>query len=88
VVLDLAVLVETDLGAGQYDVVVVVEAPLAVRMARLAQRGMTEDDARARIAAQATDEQRRAVAAYVIDNGGDLESLREQTAALWQTLGL
>jgi dephospho-CoA kinase len=87
VVLDMAVLVETDLGAGQYDTVVVVEAPLDVRLARLAQRGMTEDDARARMAAQATDDQRRAVADYVIDNGGDLEWLREQVAALWQTLG-
>jgi dephospho-CoA kinase len=46
VVLDMAILVETDLGAGQYDIVVVVEAPLEVRLARLELRGMTESDAR------------------------------------------
>ena len=87
VVLDMAVLVETDLGAGQYDIVVVVEAPLDVRLARLEQRGMREIDARARIAAQATDEQRQAVADFVIDNGGDLESLGVEVAALWMSLG-
>ncbi|MEO8695385.1 MAG: dephospho-CoA kinase [Acidimicrobiales bacterium] len=86
VVLDMAVLVETDLGAGQYDTVVVVEAPLDVRLARLAQRGMTEDDARARIASQATDEQRREVADYIIDNAGDIEALREEVNDLWDAL--
>ena len=86
VVLDMAVLVETDLGAGQYDTVVVVETPLDVRLARLEQRGMTEDDARARIASQATDDQRRAVADYVIDNGGDIDDLRDEVATLWDEL--
>jgi dephospho-CoA kinase len=86
VVLDMAVLVETDLGAGQYDTVVVVETPLDVRLTRLEQRGMTEDDARARIASQATDEQRRAVADYVIDNGGDIGDLRDEVATLWDEL--
>ena len=86
VVLDMAVLVETDLGAGQYDTVVVVEAPLEVRLARLEQRGMTEADARARIASQATDDQRREAADYVIDNGGDIDDLREEVATLWDAL--
>ncbi len=56
-----------------FSYVVVVEAPLPVRLARLAERGLPPDDARARIAAQATDEQRRAVADAVIVNGGDLD---------------
>jgi len=86
VVLDMAVLVETDLGGGQYDTVVVVEAPLDVRLARLAQRGMTEDDARARIASQATDEQRREVADFVIDNAGDIDALRDEVTELWDAL--
>lgn len=86
VVLDMAVLVETDLGAGQYDTVVVVEAPLEVRLARLARRGMAEDDARARIASQATDEQRREVADYIIDNAGDIEVLRGEVDDLWDAL--
>ena len=88
VVLDMAVLVETNLGAGQYDTVVVVEAPLEVRLARLAQRGMSEADARARIASQASDEQRRAVADFIVDNSGDLDSLRVEVAALWKLLAL
>ena len=86
VVLDMAVLVETNLGAGQYDKVVVVEAPLAVRLARLKQRGMSEDDARARVASQASDEQRRAVADFIVDNGGDLDALRIEVGALWKAL--
>ena len=86
VVLDMAVLVETNLGKGQYDRVVVVEAPLAVRLERLVGRGMAEADARARIASQATDAERRAVADYVLDNGGDLRSLRRQVAELWSAL--
>ena len=86
VVLDMAVLVETDLGAGQYDTVVVVEAPLSVRLARLVQRGMTEDDARARIASQASDQQRREVADFVIDNAGDIDDLRDEVATLWDAL--
>ena len=86
VVLDMAVLVETDLGAGQYDTVVVVEAPLTVRLARLVRRGMTEDDARARIASQASDEQRREVADFVIDNGGDIDDLRDEVTTLWDAL--
>lgn len=88
VVLDMAVLVETELGAGQYDTVVVVETPLDVRLARLAQRGMSEDDARARIASQASDEQRRAVADHIVDNRGDLDALRNEVAALWRALSM
>jgi dephospho-CoA kinase len=86
VVLDMAVLVETRLGAGQYSKVIVVEAPLDVRLARLAVRGMDPDDARARIAAQATDDERRAVADHVIDNGGTIDDLRRQVDAVWHAL--
>jgi dephospho-CoA kinase len=86
VVLDMAVLVESNLGAGQYDVVVVVEAPLEARLARLARRGMSEDDARARIDSQASDEQRRAVADHLVDNAGDLDALRRAVSALWKAL--
>jgi dephospho-CoA kinase len=86
VVLDMAVLVETELGAGQYEVVVVVEADLDVRIDRLAQRGLDEASARARIAAQANDEQRRAVADCVVRNDGDLESLDRDVARLWDHL--
>ena len=52
-------------------------------MARLVRRGLTEDDARARIASQATDEQRRAVADVVLDNCGTPEELAEQVDRFW-----
>jgi dephospho-CoA kinase len=53
------------------------------RVARLVQRGLSEDDARARIAAQATDEQRRAVADVVLDNSGTPEELAAQVDRFW-----
>ena len=56
---------------------------MEVRVARLVQRGLAEDDARARIAAQATDEQRRAVADVVLDNSGTPEHLAEQVDRFW-----
>jgi len=80
---DVPLLVETG-QAGTYDLVLVVEADLATRLTRLVQRGLTEEDARARIASQATDEQRRAVADVVLDNSGTREQLAEQVARLWE----
>ena len=82
VVQDVPLLVETG-QAASFDMVLVVEADPETRVARLVQRGMTEDDARARIGAQATDEQRRAVADVVIDNSGTLEQLAEQVDRFW-----
>jgi dephospho-CoA kinase len=59
------------------DAVIVVEAPAPLRIARLVtQRGMSESDARARIAAQADDALRRSVADVVVDNDGDVAALR------------
>jgi dephospho-CoA kinase len=86
VVLDMAVLVETDLGKGLYDVVVVVEAPLDIRLRRLASRGLNEADARARIASQATDEERRKVGDHVIVNDGDLAALELAVDDVWRVL--
>ena len=60
-----------------------MEADPETRVARLVQRGLTEDDARARIASQATDEQRRAVADVVLDNSGTPEELAEQVDGFW-----
>jgi len=85
VVYDVPLLVENDL-AGGFQAVVVVEAPLPQRLARLAGRGMAEDEARSRIAAQATDAQRRAVATVVLDNSGSVAELRAQVDELMATL--
>jgi len=83
VVSDIPLLVETG-QAKNFPVVIVVLAAEDVRVARLARdRGMTEEDARARIAAQATDEQRREVADIVIVNDGTLDDLRVAVDAAW-----
>src|SRR5262249_13192612 len=87
IVNDVPLLVEAGL-ARLYDRVIVVLASEETRLARLTgQRGMSVEDARARIAAQATDEQRRAVADLVIDDDGTLEKLVAQVDAVWAALG-
>jgi dephospho-CoA kinase len=82
VVQDVPLLVETG-QAGSYDLVLVVETDLGTRVARLVERGLTAEDARARIASQATDEQRRAVADVVLRNDGDREALAAQVERFW-----
>jgi dephospho-CoA kinase len=86
VVLDMAVLTESRLGAGIYEFVVVVEADPAGRVERLIRRGLTEADARARMASQATDEQRRAIADALVPNTGALDELERAVDALWVTI--
>ena len=90
VVLDMAILVESNLGrlpdGRTYSMVVVVEAPDELRVQRAVARGMQADDVRARIASQATDEERRAVADVVIVNDGDLAALEVAVAELWARL--
>jgi dephospho-CoA kinase len=82
VVNDVPLLVETG-QASSYDLVLVVEADPATRVSRLVQRGLTAEDAQARIAVQASDEQRRAVADVVVDNSGTPEELAEQVDRFW-----
>lgn len=84
IVNDVPLLVEAGLHRA-YDLVIVVEAAANVRVARLvADRGMAESDVRARIAAQATDEERRAVADVVIVNDGRRDELIDQVDAVWR----
>ena len=83
VVQDVPLLVETS-QSGRYDLVVVVEAPDELRVRRLGRdRGMPAEEVRARMAAQATDEQRRAAADVVLVNDGTPEDLRAKVDALW-----
>ncbi|MFJ9108159.1 dephospho-CoA kinase [Streptomyces sp. NPDC102283] len=86
VVHDVPLLTENGL-APLYDLVVVVDASAETQLHRLVTlRGMTESDARARMAAQATREQRRAVADTIVDNDGPLEALEPQVRAVWDEL--
>jgi dephospho-CoA kinase len=85
VVYDVPLLVEAGMAAG-FEVVIVVEADPEIRVTRLEQRGMSADDARARMAIQATDEQRRAVATELLVNNGTREELEGSVDALWGRL--
>lgn len=83
VVHDIPLLVETG-QAGRFDEVVVVHAPAAVRVQRLiAGRGLSPEQAWARLAAQADDGTRLAVADVVLDGSGEVEQLRAEVDRLW-----
>lgn len=86
-VYDVPLLVETGM-EGEFDAVVVVEAPLDLRLARLHRRGLPNREARARIEAQATDEEQRALAHFVLANDGDRDQLDRSVLELGRELGL
>jgi dephospho-CoA kinase len=84
VVLDVPLLAEVGRAAYPVDGVIVVDLPVDIAVARLVdRRGLDEADARARVAAQATREERRAIADVVIDNAGDLHHLEAEVARAW-----
>jgi dephospho-CoA kinase len=85
VVHDIPLLVETG-QADRFDAVVVVDVPEETQVQRLAGRGMAEGDARSRIRAQASREERLAAADFVIDNTGTREDLRPQVAEVFSAL--
>ena len=82
VIYDVPLLVES--GRKGYAAVIVVDVDPEIAVARLVeQRGMTESDARARIANQASREERLSVADHVIDNSGTREHLQQQVDEAW-----
>ena len=86
VVHDVPLITENGL-AGSYDIVVVVDVPPRIQLERLTRhRAMTREQAKARIAAQASRDQRLAVAGIVIDNSGSLAELDRQAGELWAEL--
>jgi dephospho-CoA kinase len=86
VVHDIPLLAETGQG-GAFDAVVVVDVPVEVQVERMTGlRGMSAQDAEARVRSQATREQRLAVATYVIDNTGTLEDLRDRVTEVFDKL--
>jgi len=94
VIFDQAVLVESAIlgrwgdGPGEgYQDVIVVETPLDIRVERLvSQRKMDPADARARIASQVSDEARRAVARWIIDNGAGPDELAAEVRRVWAAI--
>ncbi len=87
VVCDVPLLVESETAASRgYEFVIVVEAPRELRLERLEGRGVPRADAEARMAKQATDEQRRAIATHLIDNSGDRAHLEAQVDEIWSSL--
>lgn len=86
VVHDIPLLVESG-RAAEFDAVIVVDAPEELQLERMVRdRGWTEEDGRARIAAQATREQRRTVATYLIENTGTREDLRQRVTEVFDAL--
>lgn len=86
VVHDVPLLAEGDRSA-EFDLVIVVDVPPDVQVGRLSsQRGMPAEQARARMAAQASREQRLAVAGIVIDNSGTLDDLDRRVSEVWADL--
>lgn len=87
VVYDMPLLVEQGPAAlDGWDAIIVVDAPEDLRVSRLVARGLSADDARARLRAQASREERLAIASHVIDNSGSEEALPAQVDALWDRL--
>jgi dephospho-CoA kinase len=86
VIHDVPLIAENGL-AGGYDLVVVVDVPPRVQLDRLVRlRGMSRDQAEARMAAQASREERLAIATIVVDNSGSLAELDRQVGELWAEL--
>lgn len=85
VVHDIPLLYEATQGRENFDIVVTVAADENIRVKRMMEsRGMTEADARARLASQATDEQRASIADVVLDGNGTPEQLRDQVDRFWE----
>mgnify|MGYP000849576449 FL=1 len=86
VVYDVPLLVEANVNM-PWDLVVIAEAPAELRKRRMIElRGMSPEDAERRIANQASDAERRAVADVIIDTGGSEARTIEQVDALWERL--
>jgi dephospho-CoA kinase len=86
VVHDIPLLAESG-RADTFDAVIVIDAPAETQVERMIRdRGWTRDEAEARIAAQVSRAERRAIATYVIDNTGTIDDLRRQVTEVFEEL--
>jgi len=86
VVHDIPLLAETG-QADSFDAVVVVDVPVETQVDRMVElRGLSTQDAQARVAVQASREERLAIATYVVENTGTLEELRDRVAEVYADL--
>ncbi|HJR38419.1 MAG TPA: dephospho-CoA kinase [Nocardioidaceae bacterium] len=86
VVHDIPLLAETG-QAARFDAVIVVDVPVEVQVDRMARlRAMSREDAEGRVRAQASRDERLAIASYVIDNTGTLEDLRDRVTEVFEEL--
>lgn len=86
VVHDIPLLVESG-RADTFDAVLVVDVPVDVQIDRMVRdRGMTQEEAQARVSAQSGREERRAIATHLIDNSGSLDDLRDRVQEVWNDL--
>jgi len=85
VVSDIPLLFEV-LVPDSFDLVVLVEAPDAVRRRRLVERGLSTDEANKLMAAQIPSERKRSQADIIIENGGSLEDLKQASQQAWQKI--
>ena len=86
VVHDIPLLAETGQAAG-FDAVIVVDVPTELQVQRMVElRGMSREDAEARVAAQASREERLAIASHVVDNTGTLEDLLRRVTEVYREL--
>lgn len=84
-VYEIPLLVETD-AAERFDFVITVESDIELRKERLRARGMFHSDIEKRIASQATEEQRRAIADCVLINDGSEDDLLRQVENVWESI--
>ena len=82
---EIPLLAETD-AADKFDYIITVEADIELRKARLLKRGLYISQIEKRMAAQASQESREAIADYVIYNDGDEDSLLRQVENLWESV--
>lgn len=88
VILDVPLLVETERARARCAAIVVVDCPEDVAVRRLVeQRAMVEADVRSRMAAQATRDERLALADFVIDNSGSRDELVDEVDRCWLWMG-